>query len=322
MNFITKFVLLSSFLLLEAALLPAQVGVGTATPTSKLEVVGAGTTSATTALKVGNASSTILTVRNDGLVEISSTTQGFLPPRMSTNERNAIASPATGLVIFNTTTSSLETRKSTGWVSLSESFVALPTIVIGNQQWMEKNLEVTSYRNGELIPEVSGPTAWATLTTGAWCWYDNDPANGAIYGKLYNWYAVADPRGLCPAGWHVPSDAEWTTLGTTLGGTSVAGAKMKSTSSLWTTSNTPGDNSSGFAGLPGGSRGITPILSPPYITSYSLSVRTAGGWWSSTEGSQNSTNAYLAYVNHNLASYGLNADEKKLVGQFAASEIS
>ena len=77
MNFITKFVLLSSFLLLEAALLPAQVGVGTATPTSKLEVVGAGTTSATTALKVGNASSTILTVRNDGLVEISSTTQGF-----------------------------------------------------------------------------------------------------------------------------------------------------------------------------------------------------------------------------------------------------
>lgn len=70
-----------------------------------------------------------------------------------------------------------------------------PTAVIGTQQWMSKNLEVVTYRNGDVIPQVTDPSAWANLTTGAWCYYNNDPANGAIYGKLYNWYAVIDSRG-------------------------------------------------------------------------------------------------------------------------------
>src|SRR4030095_15485991 len=89
---------------------------------------------------------------------------------------------------------------------------------ICDQDWMVKNLDVTTYRNGDIIPEVTDPTVWAALTTGAWCYYENNSTNGTTYGKLYNWYAVNDPRGLAPTGWHVPTDAEWTTLSTCLGG--------------------------------------------------------------------------------------------------------
>jgi uncharacterized protein (TIGR02145 family) len=91
-------------------------------------------------------------------------------------------------------------------------------VTVGSQIWTGCNLDVTTYRNGDVIPQVSNPTQWANLTTGAWCYYNNDPANGAIYGKLYNVYAIMDPRGLAPAGYHIPSDAEWTTLTATLGG--------------------------------------------------------------------------------------------------------
>src|ERR1035437_9378616 len=81
-----------------------------------------------------------------------------------------------------------------------------PPVSTCSQIWMLKNLEVTTYRNGDPIPQVTNRGAWDRLSTGAWCYYNNDPAMGAIYGKLYNWYAVNDPRGLAPAGWHIPSD--------------------------------------------------------------------------------------------------------------------
>jgi hypothetical protein len=83
------------------------------------------------------------------------------------------------------------------------------TVKIGKQVYTTENLNVTKYRNGDIIPEVTDQTQWANLTTGAWCYYNNDPANGPIYGKLYNWYAVKDPRGLAPEGWHIPSNTEW-----------------------------------------------------------------------------------------------------------------
>jgi uncharacterized protein (TIGR02145 family) len=151
----------------------------------------------------------------------------------------------------------------------------LPTIVIGKQQWMKENLDVVTYRNGDIIPKVTDPTAWAALTTGAWCYYNNDPANGAIYGKLYNWYAVNDARGLAPQGWHIPTDAEWDTLSTKLGGVTVAGGKMKTTGTTrWTTPNTGATNESGFAGLPGGYR--------IYDGSFDI-VGSYGFWWSATE---------------------------------------
>src|ERR1035437_1728963 len=143
------------------------------------------------------------------------------------------------------------------------------------QVWMLKNLDVSTYRNGDWIPEVTDPGAWSALTTGAWCWYNNDPTMGVIYGKLYNWYAVNDPRGLAPTGWHVPSDAEWWTLSTCLGGAAVAGGAMKETGTThWTSPNTGATNSSGFTGLP---EGLRTDGGPFY------DVGSYGGWWSSTE---------------------------------------
>jgi uncharacterized protein (TIGR02145 family) len=214
---------------------------------------------------------------NSALLDVKSTNKGFLPPRMSTVQRDLITTPAAGLVIFNSTTNNLQLYNGTGWVSLitpSSTAVFLPTIVIGTQQWMNKNLDVAFYRNGDPIPQVTDASAWAALTTGAWCYYNNDSTLGNKYGKLYNWYAVNDPRGLASQGWHVPSDAEWTILETTLGGSSVAGGKMKEAGTLnWTIPNTAGNNNSGFAGLPGGYR----------VNNAFLAVGVNGIWWSSTE---------------------------------------
>src|SRR4030095_5656585 len=92
-----------------------------------------------------------------------------------------------------------------------------PVVLIGTQKWMATNLSVSHYRNGDKIPQVKDSAQWAKLTTGAWCWYNNDSATGAVYGKLYNWFAIHDPRGLAPAGWHVPSDSEWYVVSNFLG---------------------------------------------------------------------------------------------------------
>ena len=129
------------------------------------------------------------------------------------------------------------------------------TVQIGTQCWMQSNLKVSKYRNGVAIPTGLSDNVWRITTRGAYAIYDNNNANDAIYGKLYNWYAVVDTLGLCPTGWHVPSDGEWTTLTTHLGGGGVAGGKLKSTgTTLWESPNTGATNESGFTGLPGGYR--------------------------------------------------------------------
>ncbi len=158
------------------------------------------------------------------------------------------------------------------------------SVTICDQTWMLKNLDVSIYRNGDPIPEVTDPASWAGLTSGAWCYYENNTANGTIYGKLYNWYAVNDPRGLAPAGWHIPSYTEWTTLVTCLGGSAIAGGAMKEPGFIhWLSPNTGATNSSGFTALPGG-----------YLNKFSglfLSIGESGSWWSSSEFS--SGNAWL-----------------------------
>ena len=131
----------------------------------------------------------------------------------------------------------------------------LPTVIICTQTWMVSNLTVPTYRNGDPIPQVTDQSAWSSLTTGAWCYYNNDPATESTYGKLYNWYAVNDSRGLAPIGWHIPSDIEWTTLSNCLGGVGISGAAMKEIGiTHWASPNTGATNSSGFTGLPSGNR--------------------------------------------------------------------
>lgn len=131
--------------------------------------------------------------------------------------------------------------------------VAAVNVTIGSQIWMKKNLNVSRYRNGDVIPQVTDPVQWANLTTGAWCYNTNLSSNGAVYGKLYNWYAVNDPRGLAPVGYHIPSTPEWLVLMQTLGGINYSAGKMKATT-LWKYPNTGATNESGFTALPGGNR--------------------------------------------------------------------
>jgi uncharacterized protein (TIGR02145 family) len=127
------------------------------------------------------------------------------------------------------------------------------TVTIGSQVWMKENLKTTKYRDGIPIQYVTDNHAWSVLTTGAYCDYNNTASNSDTYGRLYNWYAAADTHQLCPTGWHVPTDAEWTILTTFLGGGSVAGGKLKEAGSAhWNSPNTGADNSSGFCSLPGG----------------------------------------------------------------------
>ena len=153
------------------------------------------------------------------------------------------------------------------------------TIKIGNQVWTSKNLDVETYRNGDVIPQVQDQNAWANLKTGAWCYYKNKTSNGKKYGKLYNWYAVNDKRGLAPKGFHIPSDAEWTILTDYLGGEEEFGTEMKS-STGWD-SNGNGTNSSGFAGFPGGCRSYNGTF---------YNIGRFGSWWSATE-----NNSYFAW---------------------------
>jgi uncharacterized protein (TIGR02145 family) len=204
--------------------------------------------------------------------------------------------------------------------SVSNSFAQ--TVTIGTQTWTTKNLDVSTFRNGDLIPEAKTDEEWKAANENkqpAWCYHENNTANGTKYGKLYNWYAVIDARGLAPAGWHVPTDEEWTVLENSLGDD--AGKKMKS-SSGWNSYKTRGSktcpncanwnaeyrkkvpchtckdtrsvgapevshvgngtNSSGFSGLPGGFRSGY---------GYFSDVGNQGNWWSAAE-----ANGMVAWV--------------------------
>ena len=167
-----------------------------------------------------------------------------------------------------------ETRETKTVTKASESL----SVKIGSQVWMKENLNVERFRNGDVIPEVKDESEWKKAGKNkqpAWCYYDNNPANGKIYGKLYNWYAVNDPRGLAPEGWHIPSDQDWTALTDYLGGNDAAGGKMKSTGTqYWESPNTCATNESEFSGLPGGFR---------YGNGVFNYVGINGFWWSSTE---------------------------------------
>jgi len=177
-------------------------------------------------------------------------------------------------------------------------------IQICNQIWMCRNLDVVTYRDGTPIPEITDPYEWDKSTIGAWCYYNNDPAMGAIYGKLYNWYAVNDSRGLAPDGWHIPTHAEWSELQDCLGGEAIAGGKLKSTGTievgdgLWHSPNTDATNESGFSALPGGYH---------FYGSFNQ-VGLVGYWWSSSENL--TTNAWIRCIGYNNSNIYRYSDNK------------
>lgn len=180
------------------------------------------------------------------------------------------------------------------------------TIQIGDQIWMADNLNVSTFRNGDPIPQVKNADDWDQAgydDRPAWCYYDNDPNNGGKYGKLYNWYAISDPRGLAPIGWHVASLAEWNALFSFLGGEKVAGDKLKSTSG-WN-DNGNGKNSSGFEAKPSGFR--------YFSTTKFVYLGERSWWWSSDE-----RNKYNSYY-FSISSYGIDTSQIFAVKCFGCS---
>jgi uncharacterized protein (TIGR02145 family) len=175
------------------------------------------------------------------------------------------------------------------------------TLTFGSQEWMKENLKTSKYRNGNQIPTNLNDTDWQNTNSGAFALYNNDPTNNNTYGKLYNWYAVADPRGLCPAGWHVPTDHDWQLLTIFLDPkadtnqccSNNAGGKMKSigtnqaSTGLWQEPNFGATNSCGFTGLPGGNRRSNSMY---------FDIFGSGDWWTSTEFS--STYPWLRNLNY------------------------
>lgn len=151
------------------------------------------------------------------------------------------------------------------------------SVVIGTQTWMAVNLDVTTFKNGDPIPEAKTNEEWENAGINkqpAWCYYDNDPANGAKYGKLYNWFAVNDKRGLAPVGYHIPKDEEWTILTDYIGDSE--GKKLKSTNGWKDNGN--GINKSGFTALPGGVRS-----NKGWFDDFGY----YGYWWTSTDDVKN-----------------------------------
>jgi uncharacterized protein (TIGR02145 family) len=166
------------------------------------------------------------------------------------------------------------------------------TVTIGNQVWTAENLRVARYRDGTPIPGVPESEEWSGLTTGAYCLPEHEPsAQGDRYGLLYNFHATQDRRGLCPAGWHVPTADEWRTLVDCLGGTEVAGGRMKETSSgLWRVSVPGTTNESGFSAVPAGGRGRF---------GEAAEVGYYATWWSSTPAEASSAWHWGLYPDRN-----------------------
>ncbi len=241
------------------------------------------------------------------MLEINSTTKGFLPPRMTITQRNEIANPLAGLIIWCTDCDELQVFNGTIWKNMAGaaacSSPVISNVTICNQVITVRNLDVAFYRNGDPIPKVTG--GWSTLTTGAYRYYNDDSATyAATYGKLYNWYAVNDPRGLAPAGWHIPTDAEWNTLVKCIDPAAdttpangiislTAGGAMKETGTAhWNTPNTGATNSTGFTGLPGGWCDDEGTFSQ---------IGALGTWWTSTGNSSFARGRFLHNSTSNIA---------------------
>jgi uncharacterized protein (TIGR02145 family) len=173
------------------------------------------------------------------------------------------------------------------------------TVKIGGETWMAENLKTTKYNDGTPIPASLDNAAWGAASNGAMAVYNDNAGSAKAYGYLYNWAAVSSER-LAPAGWHVPSQAEWNSLIKALGGTESAGGKLKATSKYWEAPNTGADNSSGFGAMPGGARTNSGLYA---------SAGTIGYFWTANE--RNVTQSNYVKVNNLMASVATNGAVKK-----------
>jgi uncharacterized protein (TIGR02145 family) len=244
-------------------------------------------------------------------LDVSFNNKGFLMPRMTTPQRNAIQTPAEGLLIFNLTTGCIDYYLGSSWKSFcgasepafqcgmkiadTRDGKMYHTVKIGTQCWMAENL-----KTGAMINGLQEQTNNATIEK--YCYNDLE-SNCSIYGGLYQWNEMMQyvntpgVQGICPTGWHIPTDLEWTTLTAFLGGKTVAGGKVKSTGTieagtgLWLSPNTGATNESGFTAVPGGYRDPD--------GSFSL-IGSHGIWWSSFKDEENVDYAWRRGVTYNL----------------------
>jgi uncharacterized protein (TIGR02145 family) len=176
------------------------------------------------------------------------------------------------------------------------------SVVIGTQTWMIENLKTTHFNNGSEIPLITNNTAWSSISSQGYCWYNNDESSyKSTYGALYNWFTV-NTGNLCPSGWHVPKKEEWDILATYLGGDNFAGGKLKETGNAnWLNPNLGATNESGFTGLPGGQRDNTGTF---------LFLGIVGFWWANTPSS--SDWAYSRELDNDYSDFFSFNDIKKL----------
>lgn len=188
------------------------------------------------------------------------------------------------------------------WMTIKARLIpgkAYDEVKIGDQIWMTKNLNVVTFRSGDSIPEAKTVEEWKAKLAKeepAWCYFNNDASNDSTYGKLYNYYAINDPRGLAPRSWKIPSSDDWEVLFKTLGGKRVAGAQLKSTQGWKKEGN--GTNSSGFNALPSGTRGFAMITTNDGFSGNGSIC----AWWSSTR----------VAGSFDMIAYALNAKTKKV----------
>lgn len=175
------------------------------------------------------------------------------------------------------------------------------TVIINYQVWMKENLKSIKYNDGIQIPLVLDNIAWGTITTPSRCFYNKDSITYYnVYGVLYNWYTIKTGK-LCPAGWHIPTDNEWTVLNDFLGGYAIAGGKLKETGTIHWQATNPATNSSGFTALPGGYRGMDGL---------SMNLKTSGMFWSSID--SDSQYAFCRYVSSSVTNFTRSSYHKNL----------
>jgi uncharacterized protein (TIGR02145 family) len=242
----------------------------------------------------------------------TTTTTTVEPTTTTTSSTSSSTTSTTTTAVPTTTTTTTATPTTTTTSSSSSSTTSTTTVAPTTTTTTSNNIPTTTttttclpiiftttnysgttYRDGTTIPEVTNAIAWAALTTGAWCYYNFDSANGLIYGKMYNWYAINDPRGFAPIGYHVPSDQEFTCYTNSLGGDTVAGGAMKETGiTHWTSPNTGATNTSGFTALPGGGCNISGAFQ---------NKNNYGFFWTSTEYPLDTTKAWIRYIAYNAS---------------------